>query len=88
MTTSLPVEVSKLRDIGWSLWDPIGLLPQGASWRDEACRAFPDEYDAYLNQAAGLIYKGHSRRSQTKPGQRTATLELGRRITLLKGKKE
>lgn len=58
MTTFLPVQVSTLRDIGWSLWDPIGLLPQGASWRDEACRAFADEYDAYLTQAAGLIYKG------------------------------
>ncbi|MBB4630217.1 hypothetical protein SAMN04244581_04955, partial [Paracoccus denitrificans] len=44
------IKLSKLRDIGWSLWDPIGLLdpesPAGR-WDDEANLSFADEYDSY-----------------------------------------
>lgn len=56
------VKLSRLRDIGWTLWDPIGLL--GASghypgrWSDEANRPFADEYDTYLISAASQLRQG------------------------------
>ncbi|MGI9389304.1 MAG: hypothetical protein ACR2O1_04530 [Boseongicola sp.] len=46
------VKLSRLRDIGWSLWDPIGLLSKGDTWED---KSYADEYDAYLLQAAGRL---------------------------------
>jgi hypothetical protein len=55
--TTLPdwqpkLRLSRLRDIGWSLWDPIGLLAKGANWEG---LPFADEYDAYLIDAAGQL---------------------------------
>ncbi|NPD17003.1 hypothetical protein HOY34_17560 [Xinfangfangia sp. D13-10-4-6] len=56
------VNLSRLRDIGWSLWDPIGLL--GASgcfpgkWSDEANQKFADEYDGYLIFVASQLRQG------------------------------
>ena len=47
-----------MRDIGWSLWDPIGLLLEGQNWDDEDCLQFADEYDNYLVQAAGHLRRG------------------------------
>jgi hypothetical protein len=44
-----------LRDIGWRLWDPIGLLDADEDWRTAG---FADEYDTYLLHAAGMIRKG------------------------------
>lgn len=52
------IKLSRLRDIGWTMWDPIGLLPPDASWSDEECHAFADEYDAYLLHAAGRLRNG------------------------------
>lgn len=52
------VKLSRLRDIGWSKWDPIGLLGDGQRWEDDACRPFVDEYDTYLLQAAGQLRRG------------------------------
>ena len=46
------VRLSRLRDIGWNLWDPIGLLDEGQSWEHQA---FADEYDTYLVQAASRL---------------------------------
>lgn len=46
------IRLSRLRDIGWSLWDPIGLLSKGDAWDD---KSYADEYDAYLIQAAGRL---------------------------------
>ncbi|EUB98658.1 hypothetical protein PMI07_004939 [Rhizobium sp. CF080] len=48
-------ELAELRDIGWSIWDPIGLNtdtgpPEGAA----------DEYDSYLLQARGMLHAGRS----------------------------
>jgi hypothetical protein len=48
-------EPAELRDIGWSIWDPIGLNaddgpPEGAA----------DEYDSYLLQARGMLRAGRS----------------------------
>ncbi len=47
------IKLSRLRDIGWSLWDLIGLLKSGQRWEDDECRPFANEYDAYLLNAAG-----------------------------------
>jgi hypothetical protein len=44
-------QLSRLRDIGWSLWDPIEL--RGLDQPD-------DEYDSYLMQAAGRLWNGAS----------------------------
>jgi hypothetical protein len=44
------MELTRLRDIGWSRWDPIGL----AAVRDECV----DEYDSYLLQAFERLARG------------------------------
>lgn len=49
------IRLSRLRDIGWSLWDPIGLLSKNEHWKDQP---FADEYDSYLLKAAGMIRRG------------------------------
>ena len=46
------VRLSRLRKIGWSAWDPIGLLDEGVSWEN---LTYADEYDGYLVRAAGMI---------------------------------
>ena len=56
--TRSKINLSRLRDIGWSKWDPIGLLAEGQDWRDETCQAFADEYDSYLLEAAGQLRAG------------------------------
>ena len=45
-----PVELSRLRDIGWTHWDPIGIGPPRPD--------FADEYDAYLAEAFDLLRRG------------------------------
>lgn len=49
---------SRLRDIGWSLWDPIGLLGPEQRWDEDEAKAFADEYDTFLIEAAGLLRRG------------------------------
>ncbi|MBH0238082.1 hypothetical protein [Methylobrevis albus] len=54
------VKLSKLRDIGWSLWDPIGML-RGAgpgAWQREENERFANEYDRYLVGAASSLRRG------------------------------
>jgi hypothetical protein len=46
------LELKRLREIGWSLWDPIGLDGNSGIWREET---FADEYDAYLIKAAVML---------------------------------
>lgn len=65
MTQARPhprLKLSKLRDIGWNLWDPIGLLGSGGhypgKWSDEENRGFADEYDKYLISAASQLRQG------------------------------
>ena len=53
MTTRPKFKLSRLREIGWAKWDPIGL--GGTDDRPE------DEYDSYLLQAAGRLWNGASR---------------------------
>lgn len=56
--SALPkVKLSRLREISWSLWDPIGLreLSDG-EWQDGGGCA--DEYDGYLLQVVGRLRRG------------------------------
>ena len=43
--------LSRLREIGWSKWDPIGVGGPDHGWP-------ADEYDSYLLQAAGQLWNG------------------------------
>lgn len=56
------VKLSKLRDIGWYQWDPIGLLMADGfargRWSDEANQGFANEYDHYLIAAASQLRQG------------------------------
>ena len=52
------IKLSQLRDIGWSLWDPIGLICVDQNWSDEDCLPFANEYDNYLIQAASQLRRG------------------------------
>ncbi len=56
------LQLSRLRDIGWTLWDPIGLLgPVGAPtgrWDDPENLSFADEYDRHLIAAATHLRRG------------------------------
>ena len=46
------IRLSRLRDIGWTLWDPINLTNEGETWDQ---KPYADEYDSYLMQAAGQL---------------------------------
>jgi hypothetical protein len=49
------LELSRLRQIGWDEWDPIGIRSiDDHSWRGPAA----DEYDQYLLHAARLLLGG------------------------------
>jgi hypothetical protein len=58
LTLPPSIRLSRLRDIAWSLWDPLGLMPPGEAWNDEANQTFADEYDTYLVHAAGQVRRG------------------------------
>jgi hypothetical protein len=45
------IELSRLREIGWREWDPIGLAGSGCP---------PDEYDRYLLQVVNRLRRGDS----------------------------
>lgn len=52
------IKLSRLRDIGWSVWDPIALIGVDQNWNDEDWLPFADEYDSYLMQAVGRLRRG------------------------------
>jgi hypothetical protein len=53
------VKLSRLREIGWSLWDPIGLREiSGGDWQDGGACA--DEYDGYLLKVVGKLRQGET----------------------------
>ncbi len=56
MAIDSEISLSCLRQIGWKLWDPIGLAPNGSA-PDEGC---VDEYDRYLLHVVGMISSGRS----------------------------
>ncbi|SLN72937.1 hypothetical protein ROA7450_04081 [Roseovarius albus] len=47
------INIDCLREIGWTLWDPISLNETMGGWKGEA---FEDEYDSYLLKAAGMLW--------------------------------
>lgn len=53
MTAQPKFKLSRLREIGWAKWDPIGL--SGSEGQPD------NEYDGYLLQAAGRLWNGASR---------------------------
>ena len=56
MTIYPTFKLSRLRDIGWTHWDPIGLGYDNGAWPED----FSDEYDQYLIEAALMLYRGRS----------------------------
>lgn len=56
MSTIPTFKLSRLRDIGWGQWDPIGIAGPNGGWPEEA----GDEYDSYLLQAAAKLWNGQS----------------------------
>jgi hypothetical protein len=58
LTPTPKIELSRLRDIGWSKSDPIGLLGDSQKWDEEDCLPFADENDSCLLQAAGQLRRG------------------------------
>ena len=57
MIEQAKIKLSRLREIGWSEWDPIGLSQMGDDhWKDGGGCA--DEYDSYLLQVAGRLRRG------------------------------
>jgi hypothetical protein len=53
MTIHATFKLSRLREIGWAKWDPIGVGGPDHGWP-------ADEYDAYLLSAAGQLWNGRS----------------------------
>lgn len=53
--------VSRLREIGWKLWDPIGLADQLGMPPEHAA----DEYDRYLLHVASMLDRGASKAEAT-----------------------
>lgn len=55
---TLEIKLSRLRQIGWDEWDPIGIRCfDDQSWRDVAA----DEYDTYLLHVVSLLRAGASK---------------------------
>lgn len=61
MTPHPKIQLSRLREIGWTLWDPIGLAHNGAS-SDELGA---DEYDRYLLHVVAMLCRGGSKDEAT-----------------------
>jgi hypothetical protein len=60
MVEQTKVKLSRLREIGWSQWDPIGLSQLGNDyWKDGGPCA--DEYDSYLLQVVERLRRGEPR---------------------------
>jgi hypothetical protein len=53
MPNAPKIELSRLREIGWSEWDPIGVGGPDHSWP-------ADEYDSYLLHAAGQLWQNQT----------------------------
>lgn len=69
MTARPEFQLSRLREIGWSRWDPIGL--GGFENRSD------DEYDSYLLHAAGSLWSGASEEEVTNYLVRVETEYMG-----------
>jgi hypothetical protein len=51
------IQLSRLREIGWKLWDPIGLAHDGSTPGE----GYADEYDQYLLHVVSMISRGGSK---------------------------
>jgi hypothetical protein len=49
------IRLSRLRDLGWRHWDPIGLSGFEGGWEKSDAA---DEYDTYLMKVAGMVRRG------------------------------
>ena len=57
MVSTPKIQLTELREIGWSAWDPISLQEIDPDWRSDGGE---DEYDSYMLHVAGLIQSGRS----------------------------
>lgn len=55
MSLRPPVKLSLLREIGWRLWDPIGLSGSEGGWQHSDAA---DEYDRYVLHVASALQSG------------------------------
>lgn len=54
MTEGAKINLSRLREIGWALWDPIDLKNiSDGEWREGGACA--DEYDRYMLQVVTML---------------------------------
>jgi hypothetical protein len=60
LTPPPQIKLSRLRDIGWEIGDPIGLMGAEQKWNDKDCLPFANEYDNYLLEAAGRLRRGET----------------------------
>jgi hypothetical protein len=51
MATHPSIQLSRLRQIGWENWNPIGLGNDDGTWSEDCA----DEYDRYLLHVASLM---------------------------------
>lgn len=61
MTIYPKIQLSRLREIGWTLWDPIGLADENGSC-GEGCA---DEYDGYLLHVVSMLCRNSSKEEAT-----------------------
>ena len=46
------INIERLREHSWALWDPIGLSATMGGWTGQP---FEDEYDVYISKAAEML---------------------------------
>lgn len=51
----MTIDLTRLREIGWTHWDPIGLMRNRDTWIGQP---FENEYDDHLIQVANRIIAG------------------------------
>lgn len=68
------LRLSRLRDIGWALWDPIGLNDFQGDWSQVS---YADEYDSYLIKVAGMLRNERSIREAVDYLVRIETEHMG-----------
>jgi hypothetical protein len=74
MSSHPPSQLSRLRDIGWAEWDPIGILSPGEKWDHHPAA---DEYDRYLLEAASGLRRDWSISDAKDYLMRVASKDMG-----------
>jgi hypothetical protein len=76
MAEQSKIKLSRLREIGWSLWDPIGLRSVGdGDWQGGGACA--DEYDGYLLQVVERLRRSEPTAEVVAYLQQTETGHIG-----------